>query len=347
MEIDFLRRYGARRIRNYEPQPFLLDDGSMMEDEPQENVKLDFEQDAEEWRPFDVSGVDIDSDWTWRPRRFVDGKDVGRTVAWLQSREGFPVPVRLSEIGAVVMRDVNGQLRREFQVVERVVSLMVDLFPWDEVEHFAAELRENDFRLLPVSRPESGWSYDFERMRKTTQNRSNDEMARLERQMLARACEAPVIVDGRLDPRASAFNIARDHVVGLIKTHSKNYLHAQGWRIFYNLQPGQRTPTFRIKCDNLAIVSWYLRLDGARGELPSYGVVRVEIAERLFEDELGRDFAYVNRISRLLCDCRCRDESYSRAAVSIHPIQRAEESLGALFTSSDALIGRFYRLTGL
>lgn len=347
MAIDFLRKHGARRIRNYEPQPFLLDDGLMLEDEPREKIGLGYEVAETDWQPLDAAEEPGIRDWPQRPRRFIDGKDVGRTVAWLQSREGYPVPVRLSEIGAVEMRDVDGQLRREFHVIERVVSLMGDLFPWDEIEDFAAQLRVNGFRLLLVREPKTGWSYDFERMRKTTQNRSNDEMARLERQALALNADIPTIVDGRLDPHAGAFDDETQPVTGVIKTHLENYLHAQGWRVFYNLQPGQRTPAFSIKRDNLDLVSWYLRLDGARGELPNWGVVRIEISRRFFEVELDRDRSYVNRLSQLICDYRCRDQSYGRAAVSIHPVQRAEESLGALLTPPGTLVNRFYSLTNL
>ena len=247
----------------------------------------------------------------------------------------------------IVLRNVNGELRREFSRVERVVSLMVDPFPWDEVESFAIALKRQGFRLLACDQPEGGWSYDFERMRKTTQNRSNDEMTRLERQALARDSAMPTIVDGRLEPRARAFDHANDPVVGLVKTHSQNYLHSQGWRVFYNLRPGQRTPAFQVAARNLAVVSWYVRLDGDRGELPNWGIVRLEVPQPFFEMRLGKDWTYLDHLTELVCEYRCRDEGYSRAAVSIHPIQRAEESLGALFTASDTLVSHFYRLTTL
>ncbi len=349
MGLDFLRNHGARRMRNYEEQPFLLDDGLTQDDNPDETVGLDYEVPSDEWYPHDVETSVGSSDWSLHPTRFVDGKDVGRSVAWLQSREGYPVPVRLSEIGAVVLRDVNGSLRREFSKVERVVSLMVDFFHWDEVEGFAIALQEQGFRLLPCQKPDPKDFnlYDFERMRKTTQNRSIDEMTRLEKQALAQDSEMSTVIDGRLEPRAGAFDDEHHLVVGLVKTHSKNYLHPQGWRIFYNLRPGQRTPAFRVECKNLDVVSWYLRLDGDKGELPIWGIVRLEIPQRFFENGLARDWGYIDSLSRIICDYRCRDESYSRAAVSIYPIQRAEESLGALFTQADTLISHFYHLTNL
>ncbi len=203
MGLDFIRNNGGRRVRNYEVQPLLLDDGLMQSEVPEDTkIDLDREMPSDTWHTIDVSGAAVPGDWPLRPRRFVDGKDLGRTVAWLQTREGYPVPVRLSEIGAVVMANNGGELRREFAVVERVVSLMVDPFPWDEIESFAIALHEQRFRLLPCREPLNGLSYNFEEMRATTQYRTKDEMSRLERQGLARATHVPTLVDGRLEPHA-------------------------------------------------------------------------------------------------------------------------------------------------
>jgi hypothetical protein len=137
-------------------------------------------------------------------------------------------------------------------------------------------------------------------------------------------------------------------VVGISKSHSKNYLHPQGWRTFYGLAPGQRTPAFRLAAKNLDVITWYLRLDGARGEMPNWGIVRVEIAEPFVEEQLGANWtSHIDQLSRLLCDYRCRDENYGRAVVTIQPIQEAEYSLGALFSDAEALINMFYRMTNL
>lgn len=347
MGLDFLKANGARRIRSYPTQPFLLDDGHTME-EPEEKERLlwDIEQAADDWTSRDVTNASSPRNWRWRPKRFVDGKDVGRTIAWLQSAEGYPVPVRLAEIGAVVLCDDYGSLRREFSVVERVVCLMADFFVWDEVESFARALAQHGFRLLIAPKPKAGATYDFEPMRASTQSRSNDEMIRLERQALMQGADEPTIVDGRLENRAGIF-ADNAPVVGLIKTHSQNYLHPQGWRVFYNLKPGERTPAFQLNSRNVSVVSWYLRLDGQQGEMPNWGIVRLEVAERFFNDELRSDWSFLDRLSRIVLDSRSRDTGYERAAVSIHPIQRAEQLLGALFSEADTLIQRFYHLTGL
>jgi hypothetical protein len=233
---------------------------------------LDFEMEPDRWEKIDVAQKVVPATWPSRPRRFVDGIHDGRVVTCLYSKERFPVPVQLAEIGAVEIREIDGALRRVNETVERVVVLMAHLFPWDEVEGLGAVLQQHGYRLLIAERPQpikegssAGYTYDYERMRKTTHNRSLDEMLRLEKQILARVCNVPTVVDGRLEPRASAFSKTIVPVVGLIKTHSRNYLHPQGWRTFYDLHPQQRTPAFRIRCNTPEVISWYLRLDGSRG----------------------------------------------------------------------------------
>ena len=255
--------------------------------------------------------------------------------------------MRLSEIGAVVMWNNTGCLRREWYTVERVVSMIVDPFPWDEVESFAAALQEKGFRLLQCQKPRRGLTYDFQEMRKATQNRSLDEMMRLEKQALVHASATPVLVDGRLESRAGGFDELNTPVVGMIKGHYRDYLHDQGWRTYYRLRVGQRTPAFFLKQKNIEVVSWYLRMDGTQSDLPNWGVVRLEIPATFFEQKLGKDWSYINRLSRVICEYRCKDTSYLRASVSLYPIQRGEECLGALFTGADTIVQRFYNLTHL
>jgi hypothetical protein len=347
--IEFFRQHQSHRIRAYDALPVLLDDGLTLSDE--EQVDWDVEMPRDDWQPRDVALALAPPNWPLQPCRFIDGKDVGDTVAWLQSEEGYPVPVRLSQIGAIAMRVVNGELRREDDVpMERVVSMIVDLFPWDEIEDLARDLRTSGFRLLPSELPlDKSQMFDFERMRKTTQNRSNDEMIRLERQTLAKVTDVVTVVDGRLEPRAGAFDAATSPVIGVIKTHSRNYLHAQGWRVFYNLKPGQRTPAVLLEGGKLKlpVITWYLRLEGERGELPNWGIVRLEIAKQFFDGPLAGEWVALDRLSRIIREFRCRDSRYGRAPVSLQPIQRAEESLGSLFTDSGTLAQHFYRLADL
>jgi hypothetical protein len=117
----------------------------------------------------------------------------------------------------------------------------------------------------------------------------------------------------------------------------------------HQLEPGYRTPAFVLQaCEALKprVVTWYLKLDGAHGALPNWGIVRVEVPEEFFKGT-GRDFGYLDRLSRFLREVRCRQASYAREPVSLEPIVRAEESLKALFAPPTALTQHFYRLTGL
>lgn len=344
MGFDFLKNNGAQRVRITNPLPMLLTDGLLPVPITDEHKNLKYEQEPEEWRAIDIASCSPPVDWPWRPRRFIDGKDLGRTVAWLQTRTGHPIPVRLAEIGAVVIANRQGQLRREYEVVERVVSLITQPFGWEDMESFAIALQEQQFRLLPC-RPE-GLSFSFEEMRMATQHTTQNEMQALEKQALSIDSAAPTLVDGRLDPRAGAFEQLTDPVVGLIKTHAHTYLHSRGLQLLWELRPGERTPAFAIQ-GKMGLISWYVRLEGQRGEMPDWGVVRLEIAKHFFEKTMHKDYAYLDKLSQVIYSYRCRDSSYSRAPISIYPIQRAEESLGSLLTTTETLVQRFYRLTDL
>src|SRR5262249_7569101 len=114
----------------------------------------------------------------------------------------------------------------------------------------------------------------------------------------------------------------------------------------YRLEPGQRTPAFRLPSKHLPVVSWYLKLDGKHGALPNWGVIRVEVPLGHFRQR-GSDFGYLTRLSHGLFQRRCREASYQRMAVSLEPIVRAEDGLKALFSQPATLAQRFYHLTGL
>jgi hypothetical protein len=131
----------------------------------------------------------------------------------------------------------------------------------------------------------------------------------------------------------------------VIKSHQHEYLHPAGIQLRLRLEPGERTPLFALPQEKLPVVSWYLRLCGTAATMPNWGVVRVELPLAWFDGRRNGDGdAYVASLCRLLCAYRTRDGGYSRAAVSLHPIVRAEELLGALFTPSSELASQFCRL---
>lgn len=343
MGLDFLHQYGGRRLRQYVEQP-PLDSSTDDEAEERPKVEIDFELSPEAWESRPVLSAVLDP--AAMPQRFVDGCHYGETVAWLQDSLAHPIPVRLAEIGGVCMRIDARSLRREFAHVERIVCFIVDPFPWNEVEDFTGELTKINMSLLPALPPlideMRQLTYDYASMEQRTYTQAQVEMRMLEELALGQDTETLTLVDGPLG------RLHHPRVIGVVKQHRKNYLglNPQCWQVFYDLEPGQRTPAFRLASQSSPLVSWFLKLDGAHGCMPNWGIVRVEISCAHFERQ-GSDFDYLNRVSNALLHLRCRQGSYARAPVSMEPIVRAEESLKSLLTPPATLAQRFYHLTGL
>ncbi|HTU18014.1 MAG TPA: hypothetical protein VMG10_08115 [Gemmataceae bacterium] len=343
MGLDFLLHYGGRRLRQYLEQP-PLDLPADAEAEEEQKVTLDFELDLDDWQPRSVGADAIDP--AVMPQRFIDGCHYGNTVACLYDSLRHPIPVRLAEIGGVCVQLDGRSLHRQFAYVERVVCFIVDPFPWHEVEDLTAELATIEMRLLPALPPlieeTRQLTYDYASMEQRTYTQAQVEMRVLEELALGQDTETLSLVDGPLG------RLEHPRAVGVIKQHRKNYLgaHRQCWQVFYDLEPGQRSPAFRLASQSSPLVSWFLKLDGAHGAMPNWGIVRIEISCAHFESQ-NSDFGYLDRLSNALLRLRCRQGSYARAPVSMEPIVRAEESLKSLLTSPATLAQRFYHLTGL
>ena len=353
MGFEFLRAYGGRRLGRYPVQPLLEapePDGGAEGDDA-ETINRDFEVPAEEWRPIDVRTAVPADDET--PVRFIDGCNVGQTVAWVQDGAGHPIPLRLAQIGGVCIRAHGRVLCREAAPLDRVVALIADPFPWAEIEGFAVALAADGYRMVPVAPPKlgeddrRGLTFDFQRMHMQTLNGVMAEMVALEEAALCHDLATPTVVDGRLN--RFRHGLSEHDVLGVVKLQHRDYLHPAGWRVLYRLEPGQRTPAFVL--DNPAqkeipVVSWFLKLAGQDRAMPNWGVVRVEYPLRRFH-QTGTEFGRLDRLSHALYRIRCRTQSYARAAVSLEPIVRAEESLSALFCPTAMLAQHFYRMTSL
>lgn len=353
----FFRRHAGAAVGMYPVQNEL----DAVSDKRDELMEWDIEQQADDWTPVVLPETPALPGEV--PERFIDGCESGHAVACLRAPEvGWPVPVFLAEVGGVAMRLKGRDLTRDFFGLDRVVSFVTDAFAWQEVEALAAALANlPDFplRVLPTDRPKVEDPidlFDYEKMRKAAQNRANNEMANWEAIALAADRTTPTLCDGRLEPRlrspatADRFNL----VVGVIKTHSANLLHPQGWRTLLDLKPGQRTPFFRIaqttkgEANDLPVATWFVKIAGGEEVMPNWAAVRVEVPWVQFKrwPEHGRT-GFVNRLSRWLIDARCRQQSYARMAVSLEPIVRAEDSLKSLFTPFGVLRNRFLRHAGV
>ena len=351
MSLDFLQQYGGSRLGQTELQPLMADELLQTAiSSNSERVILDYE--TADWKAIAIDrNLPADwrpKDWQQRPIRFIDGKDVGQTIAWVRAPSGQLVPIRLAQIGSIAMRVEDGECRREFHVAERVVSMEVDLFPWTEIESFAAALQENGFRLLTrlaTCPPDEETTYDFDKMRKIAQNRSKFEMELLEKAAVSYSDGEPTLIDGPLETRRGGFNPKRSPIVGVIKKPRNYHLTPDKKQLLYQLERGERTPVFCLPDARLPVVTWYLRLVGVREASPSGGVTRVEVCRDWFETCCRFDWDFIDKLSRTICEYRCREQSYDRASISLHPIVRGEESLGSLFDPPNILTHRFYRLT--
>src|SRR5688572_23760371 len=119
MGLDFVRNYGGSRLDGGSPLPDQFDAPTNEDDGHQ--IWLDIERNPDNWAAINVSNADNwkPDQWQYSPIRYIDGKDVGQIIAWIRSSEGYPVPIRLAQVGGVAMRIVDGAIRREFFQTEK------------------------------------------------------------------------------------------------------------------------------------------------------------------------------------------------------------------------------------
>jgi len=351
----FFRLYEVSPVGATPVQPNLPPEED--ETDAKETVDLSVEVAPEAWKPLIVPEAPArDREF---PTRFIDGSQAGQPVLCVRSPLGWPIPLVMSEVGAVALKSVGRGFEREFVAVERVLSFVADPFPWEEVEAFAECLvnkPELKLRVLPANRPPEKHSpFDYEVMRTQARARAQQEMTTLERLAVAVDPDSPTLVDGPLNRVMSSPDSRSVLRVGVVKQQASNYLHECGWRALLDLTAGRRTPVFRYESKgadrgHFPVASWFLKLAGGPRLAPNWGYVRVEVPWGQFEqrvDVTRKEYGFVDRLSRWLIDARCRTESYARMPVSLDPIVRAEDALKPLFTPTQVLVNRLYRSAGL
>jgi hypothetical protein len=353
----FLRTYEASAVGATPPQPgIVIDSDEAATDKDDKNEELDrsIELDESAWKAIPVDEAPAKSGEY--PLRFIDGSQATQPVLAVKSPQGWPIPMLMGEVGAVALKSVGRRFERQFVALERVLSFVGDPFPWEEVEAFAAELAnkpEMQVRVLLANRnAEPGKSpFDYEVHRSQARGRILNEMRNFERLAFAVDTSVPTLVDGPLHRLMGQPDPAAPLRIGIVKTHSSEYLHEAGMKVLLELKPGNRTPIFKSEGTRgdggtLPVASWYLKLAGGPRLAPNWGFVRVEIPWGQFERQFRGDVTFINRLSRWLIDARCRTDSYARMPVSLDPIVRAEDSLKPLFSPMPVLMNRFYRTAG-
>jgi hypothetical protein len=104
---------------------------------------------------------------------------------------------------------------------------------------------------------------------------------RLERRLAeqwSRTEESPLYLDGSIT--GSERVATAKSVIGVIKGHRTLYVGADGLPLIAKLEVGERTTVVRLSpARRTPVLSWYLRLRDATGRAPTWGLVRVEVAE--------------------------------------------------------------------
>jgi hypothetical protein len=117
-------------------------------------------------------------------------------------------------------------------------------------------------------------------------------------------------------------------VVGVIKTIHKMYLAPKRAAILERLQPGERTPLFRIvsgrKSDGYSVFTCYLRLAQPQPiELPFAGLVRLEAKASLRDKAVG----LLEQAAVKVCELASRAPKDPRAPQNLIPVGGLERHL--------------------
>ena len=162
---SFLRQYAATPVGATPTQPAVP--AGDEDDDTDASVDRTVEVTEDAWTPKTVPETPATEGEY--PRRFIDGSQAGQPVLCVRSPQGWPIPLVLSEVGAVALRSTGRRFDREFVAVERVLSFVADPFPWAEVEAFADAILNKPellLRVLPANRPAEAHSpFDYEVMR--------------------------------------------------------------------------------------------------------------------------------------------------------------------------------------
>jgi hypothetical protein len=172
--------------------------------------------------------------------------------------------------GAVVL---NAQVHIKH---DRVTRLFIAGSNWPDPESVNV-ISENALPLRYEGMSAKAETYDKLREALTAEMRQSEAK-------VAEALSGPeslILADGNL-----TFFGGSSSVVGVIKTIHRMYLSPKRATILERLQPGERTPLFRIvsgrKSDGYSVFSCYLRLvQPQRIELPFAGLVRLEVKASL------------------------------------------------------------------
>jgi hypothetical protein len=220
---------------------------------------------------------------------FLDGTQESRVLA---HDRGVPI---VHGLAAAVIRERKSRRlvtwRRDVSRHAAVYAPRV-LIPelWGRIADQGVEVVDTS---VPIGRDDPGVAIEgahpaalAERARRLVELRRE----RLERELAEEwsATElAPLCIDGGIG--GSERVATAETSVGVVKRHHTLYGAPEVVALLAALEAGERTTVFRlVKSGRHAALSWYLRLRDHGGREPTWGLVRVEIADRPGDDVSSR-----------------------------------------------------------
>lgn len=214
---------------------------------------------------------------------FLDGAQRVQVVA-----HQLGTPIVFGTVSAAVRVRVNRRMitwGHQSPRVERRIYLPLRYLPGlADMRASGSATTGSDWQIVDTSTADRNGDYPSQHPAVLLERaiRAVDERReRLEDQLAEAWCaraEAPLYVDGGISrsPQVAASPCA----VGVIKSHRTLYAEGDALRLVLGLEKGERSSVFRVAPrSRSSVLSWYLRLRGAKGHDAMWGLVRVEAAE--------------------------------------------------------------------
>ena len=210
---------------------------------------------------------------------FLDGTQSVRVIA-----HHFGLPIVLGTATAAIRVRVNRRLTtwgHQAPLVERKIYAPLRYIPGLASAPSSSSMH---WQIVDTSTADKDGQYPSEHpvalYEKATRAVDRDREA-LEDLLAEAWCvrgEAPLFVDGGISRSAKVS--ASQNAIGVIKSHRTLYVEGDALRTVMGLERGERSSIFRVSPRSRnSVLSWYLRLRDARGHDPTWGLVRVEVAD--------------------------------------------------------------------
>ena len=208
-------------------------------------------------------------------RAFLDGVQRSSVVA-----HAGTVPIVHGAVAAVVRhrRDFRLHTWERPRVDERLYAPLAVLPP-----ALARALRERALAVDPFADDEAPAAVrhpqEWTARALTAVPRAREEAERGLLDAWVATGDGPILVDGGISGCAAASRGESQVAIGVVKSHRTLYVAEDALAVVLGLAAGARTTAFGIASPRRhPVASFYLRLRGAEGRSPLFGLVRVEVA---------------------------------------------------------------------